>query len=294
MSEAMGIDVSHYQGLINWGLVKDEGKKFAIMKCQYEAKGHRKDEQFDNNYNGCGYYGIARGVYIYIARASMADIEGDARSLLRHIDGRKLEYGIWLDLEDESLRTKGKAYIRELVYKYASIFKNAGYYVGIYCNRDWHINLIHDDLKHDFEFWIARYPKLDTGIYSPSSFLKPDTSLAVAWQYSSKGMVKGIDCLCDLDVDFDGAINLIADFDNYNENPFKAPERTLRKGMIGADIMWLQWELVMRGYDLDIDGIFGEKTQKALLSCQSYAKLKTDGIAGNVTISYLMRRGGDI
>jgi GH25 family lysozyme M1 (1,4-beta-N-acetylmuramidase) len=292
MSEAMGIDVSHYQGLINWGLVKEEGKQFAILKCQYEAKSHRKDEQFDNNYNGCGYYGIASGVYIYIARASMADIEGDARSLLKHLDGRKLEYGIWLDLEDESLRAKGKAYIRELAYKYAEIFKTAGYYVGIYCNRDWYINLIHDDLKNDFEFWIARYPKLDTGTYNPSSFLKPDTSLAVAWQYSSKGNVKGVDCLCDLDVDFDGAINLIADFDNYNENPFKKPERTLRKGMIGVDIMWLQWELVIRGYDIEIDGIFGDKTLEALLAYQSYAQLKKDGIAGNITIGSLASRGG--
>lgn len=292
MSEALGIDVSHYQGLINWSLVKDDGKKFAILKCQYEAKSHRKDEQFDNNYNGCGYYGIARGVYIYIARSSMADIEGDARSLLRHLDGRKLEYGIWLDLEDSSLRAKGKAYIRELVYKYAQIFKNAGYFVGIYCNRDWYINLIHDDLKRDFDFWIARYPKLDAGIYYPSSFLKPDPSIAVAWQYSSKGHVKGIEGNVDLDVDYDGCINLIADFDNYNENPFKKPERNLKIGLSGIDVMWLQWELTLRGYPIEIDGIFGEKTQKALLSCQAYAKLKTDGIAGAFTIEYLSKRCG--
>lgn len=210
MGELFGVDVSHYQKNITWSAVAASGRKFAILKCQYEAQSHRKDEYFEANYEGAGLNGLARGVYIYIARASMSNPEDDAYSLLNHLQGRKLEYGIWLDLEDKSVEEKGKAYIRHLVYIYSKIFRRAGYYVGIYCNRDWYLRLIHDDLKRDFDFWIARYPSKDNGVYNPNSNLKPSAQIAVAWQYSSKGNVPGISGKCDLDVDYDGVINLCA------------------------------------------------------------------------------------
>jgi len=210
MGEVLGIDVSHHNGEINWEQVAGDNKKFAILKCQYEAQSHRIDEYFEYNYSEAGKYGISRGVYIYIARASMADPVADAESLLKHLKGRKLEYGIWLDLEDKTVEAKGKAYIRDLANIYADIFIKAGYFVGIYCNRDWYIRLIHDDLKQTFDFWIARYPKNDTGMYNPTSSLKPSASIAVAWQYSSKGNVSGVKTKCDLNVDFDGVVSLIA------------------------------------------------------------------------------------
>ena len=210
MSEVFGIDVSHHNGAIDWKQVAKAGKKFAILKCQYEAQSHRKDECFEANYKGAGDNGMARGVYIYIARASMADPVADAESLLKHLNGRKLEYGIWLDLEDKTVDVKGKAYIRSLAYQYADIFRKAGYYVGIYCNRDWYIRLIHDDLKRDFDVWIARYPSKDTGAYNKNSSLKPRARIAVAWQYSSKGSVPGIKGDVDLNVDYDGIVSLIA------------------------------------------------------------------------------------
>lgn len=157
MSEVLGIDVSHYQKTIDWAKVAASGKRFAILKAMYEAQSHRKDETFEANYKGAGNYGIDRGVYIFIASASIADPVKDAKALLQHLDGRKLEYGIWLDLESDVLRAKGKEFIRNLCYIYAYHFTMAGYFVGIYCNRDWYLNVIHDDLKADFDFWIARY-----------------------------------------------------------------------------------------------------------------------------------------
>ena len=54
MSHAFGIDVSHYQGNINWKKVRAQGKRFAIMKCMYEAQSHRIDETFEANYRGAG------------------------------------------------------------------------------------------------------------------------------------------------------------------------------------------------------------------------------------------------
>ena len=224
MSEVLGIDVSHYQKKINWKEVKDSGRKFAIMKCMYEAQSHRKDETFEENYRQAGIYGIARGVYIFIASASIADPAGDAKALLAHLNGRPLEYGIWLDLEAQVLRNQGKNKIREMAYIYADIFRSAGYYVGIYCNKDWYENVIHPDLKKDFDFWIARYPRNDDGVYKPTSNLKPKYPRVVAWQYSSKGKVPGITGNVDLDVDYDGVVSLIAETPRRKSNEEIAKE----------------------------------------------------------------------
>lgn len=208
MGEVFGIDVSHHNGTIIWDQVAKH-KKFVIMKAQYEARSHRIDETFEYNYAEAGKNGMARGVYIYIARDSITDPVADANALIAKLKGRKLEYGIWLDLEDASLRAIGKTRIHDLVYIYSNIFKAAGYYVGIYCNQDWYNNVITPGLKQDFDFWIARYPRNDEGCYKPTSPLKP-TNHAVAWQYSSKGNVPGIKTRVDLNVDFDGVVNLLA------------------------------------------------------------------------------------
>ena len=226
MSEVLGIDVSHYQKEIDWKQVAESGKKFAILKCMYEAQSHRKDECFEENYRKSGIYGLSRGVYIFIASASIADPEGDAKALLKHLADRPLEYGIWLDYEAAVLRQQGKKKIEDMTYIYANMFRSAGYYTGIYCNKDWYDHVITDMLKNDFDFWIARYPKNDVGDYNPKSSLRPSYRTAVAWQYSSKGKVPGINGNVDLDVDFDGVVNLIA------KDPFKKTNLEIAKEVI--------------------------------------------------------------
>lgn len=211
MAEVLGIDVSHHNGKIDWAKVAASGKKFAIMKAQYEAQSHRIDETFEYNYAEAGKAGLARGVYIYLARTSLSDPVGDANALVDKLKGRTLEYGIWLDLEDKNIKHLSKAQFNELIDVYTVIFRAAGYYVGIYCNRDWYLNVLDSaKLKKEFAFWIARYPKTDKGVYNPNSSLKPDPKDAVAWQYSSKGAVPGIKGNVDLNVDYDGIVNLIA------------------------------------------------------------------------------------
>lgn len=209
MGEVFGIDVSHHNGKIDWKKVAANGIKFAVMKAQYEAKSHNIDETFEYNYAEAGKYGIARGVYIYIARASYVDPLADAKALLSKLKGRTLEYGIWLDLEDKSIRDIGITRMTRLIYVYANLFRAAGYYVGIYCNRDWYYNVLYSKkIIKDFDFWIARYPSNDSGKYIKNSSLSP-RAYGVAWQYSSKGIVPGVPTKVDLDVDYDGVVNLI-------------------------------------------------------------------------------------
>lgn len=230
MGEVLGIDVSHHNGKIDWKQVAVSGKKFAILKAQYEAQSHRIDETFEYNYAEAGKYGLARGVYVYIARTSAADPVTDAKMLLEKLKGRRLEYGIWLDLEDKNIKPLGKAGLTRLINVYNDLFRAAGYYVGIYCNRDWYLNVLDGySLSENFDFWIARYPSNDTGVYNPTSSLKPD-KYAVAWQYSSKGKVPGIKGNTDLNVDFDGVVNLMAD--SELNKMYKKTDREIAKEVI--------------------------------------------------------------
>ena len=249
MGEVLGIDVSHYQLDIDWKKVADAGKRFAILKAMYEAKSHNKDEYFEANYKGAGDNGIKRGVYIFIASESIRDPERDARSLLGHLGGRVLEYGIWLDYESQVLRQQGSKRIEDLTYIYADLFRQAGYYTGIYCNKDWYDHVISERLKTDFDFWIARYPKNDTGEYKANSSLRPSYKTAAAWQYSSKGHVPGIKGNVDMDADFDGIVDLMA------QEPYKKDIYT-----IAMEVLEGKWGtaktcpsreklLTMAGYD---------------------------------------------
>ena len=156
-----GIDVSNHQGEIDWNRVAESGKTFAIMKAMYESSG-KQDETFEKNYKGAGLNNVDRGVYVYISSRSIIDPRKEASDLLKILNGRKLEMGIWLDLESDSLRSVGISNIVSIVRSESEVFNGAGYAVGIYCNVDWFQNVLVDDaLKMSFPFWIARYPSND-------------------------------------------------------------------------------------------------------------------------------------
>lgn len=279
MAEVLGIDVSHHNGKIDWARVAASGKKFAIMKAQYEAQSHRIDETFEYNYEEAGKNGLARGVYIYLARTSLSDPVGDANALVSKLKGRPLEYGIWLDLEDKNIKHLTKTQFNELIDIYTVIFRAAGYYVGIYCNRDWFLNVLDSNkLKREFPFWIARYPKNDKGVYNPNSSLKPETKDAVAWQYSSKGAVPGIKGNVDLNVDFDGIVNLIPQPPVSKPKEEPKPEIVSEQFYKIGNTYTLQMNLYIRkepnGRKLTMNEITPNAKANAYVSTDGYAVLK--------------------
>lgn len=208
-----GIDVSHYQKNIGWGMVAKNGitsagnlpVNFAILKCIYEAQNHRPDEYFEKNYQGCIDNAINVGIYVYHASKSLADPVAEAEALVKVLNGRKLHLGIWHDLEDKSLRSAGNNAIHNMLKIEDEILKSHGYTdIGIYCSKFWHDSIIDKKyLKDKYKYWwIARYLKNDIGQIPPES-MSPE-KYADAWQFSSKGKVSGIAGNVDLDVDFTG------------------------------------------------------------------------------------------
>ena len=191
--EIKGIDVSSYQGNIDWKKVSDYGMGFTIIRIT-EA-GNKVDSKFEANYAGCTKYNIPVGVYKYSYATTVAKAQSEARKVVNTLNGRKLQYPVFLDLEYSNQRIIGSENIHKLAEAFQKIITDAGYQFAIYCNVDWYNTVICSHLKK-YDFWISRYPANDNGTLQER--LRPD--FGIGWQYSSKATIPGIPTKVDRNV----------------------------------------------------------------------------------------------
>lgn len=191
--EIRGIDVSAWQGTIDWETVANYGMDFAILRIT-EA-GNVIDSCFEKNYSGCQKHNIPTGAYKYSYAMTVAEIQSEARKVVEVLNGRKLQYPVWLDLEWNNQRSLGAEQIHKMAEAFEKIITAAGYKFGIYCNIDWYLDVICSHLKK-YDFWIACYPASDNGTLQKR--LRPD--FGVGWQYSSKAKIPGISGTVDRNV----------------------------------------------------------------------------------------------
>lgn len=192
-----GIDVSKWNGVIDWAKVKSSGMAFAVLKVT--KKNNEPEEAFERNYAGASAQGLVLGAYRYVYAKTAETAKAEAEAAVKVLAGRKLAFRVWLDMEDSSIKTLGKQNLTELIETEAQIFRAAGYEVGIYCNADWYKNVLDSQtLKQTFPFWIARYGKNNGEMQETNS---PE-DYAIAWQYTSKGTCDGVNGNVDLNVAF--------------------------------------------------------------------------------------------
>lgn len=183
--EIKGIDVSAWNGNIDWKTVADYGMGFAILRIT--EKGNKTDSTFEQNYRGCAQYGIPVGVYKYSYAKSVAQAEQEAESVLKVLNKRKLDFPVFYDLEWSEQRKLGNAAVEKIALAFLKKIQAAGYQVGIYCNLDWYQNVLTASLKK-YDCWIARYPANDNGTLQERLW----PGVGVGWQYSSKATIPGI------------------------------------------------------------------------------------------------------
>ena len=191
--EIKGIDVSAHQGKINWDTVAAYGMDFVLLRIT--ELGNVVDSYFETNYAACNKHKIPVGVYKYSYAMTIAEIQSEARKVVSTLNGRKIQFPVFLDLEYHNQRTLGAESIHKMADAFRKIIEAAGYKFAIYCNLDWYMNVICSHLRK-YEFWIARYPANDNGTLQER--LRPD--IGVGWQYSSKAKIPGISGNVDRDV----------------------------------------------------------------------------------------------
>ena len=197
VSSAIGIDVSEFQGEIDWNVVKESGIEFAIIRLGYRGYGAEGrlvlDERFEQNIKGAQAAGLKTGVYFFSQAVSDKEAKEEAEFVLQTLEGRKLELPVVFDTEGDTARTDENT--REQFTDNCIIFcdriEEAGYETMIYANMKWMAFTLYMEELTGYDIWYADYENTPQCPYDFS-----------VWQYSESGSVPGIEGAVDLNVWF--------------------------------------------------------------------------------------------
>lgn len=196
MTEIKGIDVSRWNGKIDWKTVANYGMGFAILRIT--EKGNIVDSTFEPNYKGCLENKIPVGVYKYSYATNVSEIQYEANVVIKTLNKRKLDYPVFLDIEDKCQANLSKELMMKMINAFRAIIIKAGYKFGIYCGYSWYQNKLPKDAKK-YDCWVARYPSQDTGELQERLRVPASTGV-IGWQYSSKATIPGIPTKTDRNV----------------------------------------------------------------------------------------------
>lgn len=263
-----GIDVSSYQGNINWEKVKKTGIDFAILKIIRQDL--NPDKNFEKNWKNCKAAKMpVQGVYNYSYATTVSKAKSDAEKVVKILNGRKTF--VWLDVEDRCQQNIGKKLI-DIINAYKNVIKRAGLDFGVYTGLSFYNSYILPYAGQiNCPFWIARYP-LAKGMKvneNPSSSKKPVIKHTLyGWQYTSALSVSGIAN----SVDGNLLYVSVTQGDGNTKNTLPAPIVNPTENWKGNKEYYLEnkyvgeWQKAMNaGFDvnaLTVDNKFGADSQR--------------------------------
>lgn len=195
----IGVDVSKYQGDIDWNQVKESGIQFAVMRLGYRgysSGGLHLDEYYQSNMKGALNAGLDVGVYFFSQAVNTEEAVEEAEYVLDHIQDYPVSLPVVFDTEeiknDES-RTDGLTAeeLTDITIGFCDTIESAGYRPMIYANAKWLTTRLDLLRLKQYPVWYADYQ--DQPLY-PYAF--------EMWQYTEKGQVPGIQEPVDLNVWF--------------------------------------------------------------------------------------------
>lgn len=179
-----GIDVSKWQGNIDWVKVKPQ-IDFAILKLGNIGDNNKfwLDEKFERNYTQCRTLNIPIGVYVYCYTNEITNIDDCANAVVNYLKDKKLNLPVYIDMEDKEIAVEGKAKLTQLVITFNTIIEQAGLWAGVYANLNWFNNYLNkDEIKKRYTTWVAHYGVNKDKYKGQFDML----------QYSSSGKIDGI------------------------------------------------------------------------------------------------------
>jgi GH25 family lysozyme M1 (1,4-beta-N-acetylmuramidase) len=192
-----GIDVSRFQGKINWEKVAKSGVDFAFIRVGLRGTTEGKiliDDCFEDNIKGATSNGIDVGVYFYSQAINEKEAQEEVQTVLDMIEPYDITYPVVIDIESADSDSARTAQLTSNDYEavvkvFCETVKSAGYKPMIYGNVKSYTLLMDAADVDNYGIWIAYY---GTPLYYPYHF--------DVWQYSSTGKVDGIDGNVDLDI----------------------------------------------------------------------------------------------
>ncbi len=197
-SAKVGIDVSKWNGEIDWDRVKNAGVEFAIVRAGYRGSTTGslvEDSCFAANMRGAAASGVPVGVYFFTQAVNEVEAVEEASAVLQLIREHDLDYPVFIDTEGaggngraDGLDADTRTAVCEA---FCRTIANAGYRAGVYASRNWYNNNLHVDKLEQYCIWLAEYRH--TPLYQGYYHM---------WQYTSKGAVDGIAGNVDMNVSY--------------------------------------------------------------------------------------------
>lgn len=197
-SGTLGIDVSKWNGNIDWNAVKNSGVSYVIIRCGYRGSttgAMIEDPKFKTNIKGANAAGLKVGIYFFSQAVNEVEAVEEASMTINLIKNYSISYPVFLDVEpsggrgdhiDRNMRTK-------VIKAYCETVRNSGYTAGVYANKTWLNSYMNVGELGAYKIWLAQYNTAPT--YSGRIDL---------WQYTSKGQVNGISGHTDLNLSYLG------------------------------------------------------------------------------------------
>jgi len=188
-----GIDVSKWQGDINWKTVSVSGIDFVMIRSSFGSE--HVDEYLDKNVKGCEKYDIPYGFYHYTYARTPSEAKTEAKFFLENIKDYSPEYPVVLDIEESFYKEMSKKDVTKVTTSFMDVIEDAGYYAMVYNSPNFIKACIDTKALSKYDIWIAcwgdedRLNSLYDGHYG-------------IWQYSATGKVSGINGDVDLDYSY--------------------------------------------------------------------------------------------
>ena len=190
-----GIDVSKFQGNIDWNAVKADGITFAIIRCGYRGYGTGalvEDSTYRKNIQGAINAGLKVGVYFYSQAINEAEAVEEASMVLSLVSGYSLPLGVYYDTESVAGGRANAISANErtaCAVAFCETIRNAGYKAGVYSYASWFYNALNFANISKYNTWIAQYRDTLSFNYKYN-----------IWQYTGSGRVNGISTAVDMNI----------------------------------------------------------------------------------------------
>lgn len=270
MATFKGIDVSKWQGNVDFKKVKASGIEFVIIKA---GEKNFRDSKFETYYKDATDAGLFVGAYWYTHAKSVDEVKAEMDACIDVIKGKKFEYPIYLDIEGDAL-SSSKATIQNIICAWCDGMFARNWYGGIYMSKS-PASGLDNKVIGKYPLWIAQYSSKCT--YKGSYGM---------WQSSSTGKVNGINGNVDLDTSYvyypeyiikDG-YNGYSKKPTSNEVPVSVTMPIVKNGSKNRAVR--VWQSIL---DIVSTGVFDDATEKATKEWQKKNGLNADGIVGKDT-----------
>ena len=266
MAEIKCIDVSEWQGDVDFSKVKKEGIGYVILRAGFGREASQIDSEFEENYKKAKSAGLKVGAYWYSYAVDTADALKEAKACLRVLKGKSFELPVFYDMEDNSQTSFGKALLTKVARAFLEEVKKGGFSVGIYANANWFSNYLDfDSLYKDYFVWLAQYNDV--------AEFKCDI-----WQYTSSGRVSGVSGNVDMNIIYGDRIL------KKKETPAKT-EENLETAFLQALLMICERLGIITQTISPLDNKKGKMTKAAVVQMK-----KAVGMEGDETLSLAFAR----